>query len=323
MGNIGRLPKVIASSVIRSSHKGESHGGVYIVDLEQESSCQVIDWNDGTISWEGRGADRGLRGIAISQDHIFLAASDEILVYNSDLELVQSYRNRYLKHCHEIAAFDDTLFLTSTGYDSVLEFNLRARRFVRGYCLRYNRYQKRLRKLRLGLEPAFTLFDPNREGGPHAGDTTHVNNVYCWEGCLFISGLHLGYLYGIRNHRPFRYARVPFGVHNAQPFREGVLLNDTNADRVAYLDRRGRVAQSFPITHYDESEVLMSHLPNDHARQGFARGLCTEGDELIISGSSPATISAFRFGGPCDALRTLNISMDIRNSIHGLEIWPF
>jgi hypothetical protein len=66
----------------------------------------------------------------------------------------------------------------------------------------------------------------------------------------------------------------------------------------------------------------MSHLPQDHVRQGFARGLCVWNDELIIAGSSPATISVYRLGQP-EVLKTVTITMDIRNAIHGLEIWPF
>ena len=57
------LPKVICTSVIRSSHRGEAHGGCYIVDIKTEKVTQVLDWHEKTINWEG-GGDRGLRGIA-------------------------------------------------------------------------------------------------------------------------------------------------------------------------------------------------------------------------------------------------------------------
>jgi hypothetical protein len=44
-------------------------------------------------------------------------------------------------------------------------------------------------------------------------------------------------------------------------------------------------------------------------------------DGLIIVGSSPATISVYRRGErrPC---RSINLTMDVRNSIHGLELEP-
>ncbi len=96
-----RLPKVIASTVVRSAHQGESHGGVYLIDLETGSVEQTIDYNDRSISWEGRGGPRGLRGIAFYGDEIYLAASDEVFVYSKDFRLVGSIQNEYLDHCHE------------------------------------------------------------------------------------------------------------------------------------------------------------------------------------------------------------------------------
>ena len=37
------LPKIIVTSVVRSSNQGESHGGVYLIDLETENYEKVID----------------------------------------------------------------------------------------------------------------------------------------------------------------------------------------------------------------------------------------------------------------------------------------
>ena len=65
-----RLPKLIATSVVRGSQQGESHGGVFTVDFESQEGTQHIDWNTEKIDWEGRGADRGLRGIAFDDDEI-------------------------------------------------------------------------------------------------------------------------------------------------------------------------------------------------------------------------------------------------------------
>ena len=59
-----KLPRFIATSVVRSSQQGESHGGIYTVDFENQSGELHVDWNTSDIDFEGRGADRGLRGIA-------------------------------------------------------------------------------------------------------------------------------------------------------------------------------------------------------------------------------------------------------------------
>jgi len=50
-------------------------------------------------------------------DDIYIAASDELFCYGRDFEISGSYRNRYLKHCHEIVRKDRRIFLTSTGFD--------------------------------------------------------------------------------------------------------------------------------------------------------------------------------------------------------------
>ena len=61
------LPKLIATSVVRGSQKGQSHGGVYLVDFGAQQVDQVIDCNSGDIDFIGRGWDRGLRGIETTE----------------------------------------------------------------------------------------------------------------------------------------------------------------------------------------------------------------------------------------------------------------
>jgi hypothetical protein len=73
------LPIVIATSVVRGSQQGESHGGIYLVDFEKQDAKIMVDWNESNIDFSGRGWDRGLRGIEFYGDEIFIAASDELL----------------------------------------------------------------------------------------------------------------------------------------------------------------------------------------------------------------------------------------------------
>ena len=109
------MTTLIATSVVRGSRQGESHGGVYLLDLEQGQAALAIDWNTAGIDWQGRGWDRGLRGIAFDSDQVYIAASDELFVYTPEFELLASYRSPYLKHCHEIFRHERHLFLTSTS----------------------------------------------------------------------------------------------------------------------------------------------------------------------------------------------------------------
>src|SRR5437868_3147782 len=181
-----KLPRIITTSVIRSARQGESHGGVYLVNLDSGNIVQVIDWNDRSINWEGRGGDRGLRGIAFHQSKIYLAASDEIFVYDCRFKLLESFTNRYLKRCHEINIANDILYLTSTDLNSVLEFDLARRRFVRGYEITRGQPEKTslIGRIRAAASRRpkfeFTMFDPNSERGPAMTPNSsdlHINNV--------------------------------------------------------------------------------------------------------------------------------------------------
>ena len=73
--------KLLTTSVVRGSSQGESHGGVYLLDLEAGTARQTLDWNTAEIDWQGRGWDRGLRGIAFDGDVVYIAASDELFAY--------------------------------------------------------------------------------------------------------------------------------------------------------------------------------------------------------------------------------------------------
>ena len=101
----------------------------------------------------------------------------------------------------------------------------------------------------------------------------------------------------------------------------GMFSASLGYDCVSYLDGGGRTI-SFPIKRYDERELLNSDLPQDNARQAFGRGLAILGEGLIAGGSSPATVSVYDLD-TSEVVRTINLTMDVRNTIHGLEVWPF
>jgi hypothetical protein len=58
------------------------------------------------------------------------------------------------------------------------------------------------------------------------------------------------------------------------------------------------------------------------ARQGFARGLAVLSDSVVAGGSSPSTISVYDLAKN-ERVLSVNLTMDVRNAIHGLEVWPF
>ena len=298
---------------MRGSQKGESHGGVYLIDVEQQSVRQLLDWNTANIDWQGRGWDRGLRGIAFDDDRIYIAASDELFAYTPDFELIDSWRSPFLKHCHEIAVWERTLYLTSTGYDSILGFDLDEHRFHWAMHIQTANYRFKA-----------AGFDPMSDEGPLMLNKMHINNVFCSGDGMYISGLKTGGMLHFNGKDINMAVEMPPGTHNAQPFRDGVLFNDSGDDVLRYTGRgEGEEDRAMAVPRYDPGKLQhMDFADGQVARAGFARGLCVLSDRVVAGGSSPSTITVYDLQAN-EMLLSVNLSMDVRNAIHGLEQWPY
>jgi hypothetical protein len=305
--------KLVTTSVVRGSQQGQSHGGVYLIDLQRRSVRQAVDWNKGDIDWRGRGWDRGLRGIAFDRGLVYIAASDELFAFTPDFRPAGSWRNAYLKHCHEIAVYQRTLYLTSTGCDSILGFDLDAQEFR--WAMHVATDQFRFKG---------TVYDPRKQDGPLMLNKLHINSVHCTQGGMYITGMRTGGMLLFNGKHVQMAVELPAGSHNARPFRDGVLFNDTEADALRYAGRgEGLEDRAMPVPHYPDEELLNRDMDTSElARQGFARGLCVLSDSVVAGGSSPSTVSVYDLAGN-ERLLSVNITMDVRNAIHGLEIWPY
>ncbi len=307
-----RLPKLVATSVVRGSQQGESHGGIFTIDFESREVTQHVDWNTGEIDFEGRGADRGLRGIEFDGDDIYIAASDELFRYDRDFSISSSFRNPYLKHCHEISRMERTIFLTSTGFDSLLAFDLEQNNFVWGM---------QIQRVLHGWQGA--VFDPRTGTGPRPVNNFHINMVHADDSGIYVSGLRTEAMLHINSKFEVNdVCNIPAGAHNAQPYRDGVLVIDTASDAVRYSGRDG-ANKAIKIITYDEKDIQSAGVDDSKvARQGFGRGLCVIDDRLVAGGSSPSTVTLYDMDNE-EVVASVNLTMDIRNAIHGLEPWPY
>lgn len=307
---MNHAPRLLASSVVRGSQLGQSHGGLFLVDLLQGTVEQKLDWNRTEIDISGRGGDRGLRGIAFYQDHIIVAANAEILFLDRQFRWTHTYTCRFLRHCHEIAVHGDLLFVTSTGFDSILSFDLRTRTFVRGLQLRYDQ----------GIASAVG-YDPNAAHGPSLSQALHINSVTATATAIYVSGLRMQQLLRINGHEIVAVANLPIGTHNAQPFAGGIIYNDTAADRVCF--RSGDRVLTMSVPSYEPDHIINSERVDPTiARAGFARGLCQVAPGVVAAGSSPSTLSIYDLANG-KRIQSRNLSMDVRNAIHGLAVWPY
>ena len=304
------LPALLASSVIRGSRLGESHGGLYLVDLNRGTAELKLDWNTTAIDIGGRGGDRGLRGIAFHGERILVAANAQLLILDQSFRVRESFGNSYLRHCHEISVSGDRVYLTATGFDSLLSFDLTAGRFVDGWHLGL-----------VGQSLGLNHFDPSTSAGPAASHHFHLNSVSASAAGIWFGGLNTPGLLHMGGEGLSLAARLPPGTHNAQLWNDGLLYNDTEADRVCYL-RDGNITE-MAVPHFDPQRIVnLERFASAVARPRFARGLCVLANGLVAGGSSPSTISIYDvLAGR--RLTQQNISMDVRNAVHGLAVWPY
>jgi hypothetical protein len=300
---------VLASSVVRGAELGESHGGLYLVDLENGSVEPKLDWSRTDIDFDGRGGDRGLRGVAFHGERILVASNAALLVLDRSFRLLESHQHRCLAHCHELAVSGDRVLLTSTEFDALLVFDLGVRRFVEGWHLGLT-----------GRDLLWRRFDPDGPGPPR-GNLFHLNSVTAQAADLYFSGLYTPGLLGFDGRDLSLCARLPEGTHNAQLLDGGVAYNDTGSDRFCYEATGIRTV--VPVPAYARADILnIDRYGSAVARPGFARGLCRLAPGLVAAGSSPSTLSVYdvRSGR---RLHQVSVSMDVRNAIHGVARWPF
>ena len=274
---------------------------------------RLLNWNTPDIEWHGRGGDRGLRGIAFDGDTLYVAASDRLLAFTPELELLDSWRNPYLKHCEDIAVWERTLYLTSSGYDSILGFHLDERRFHWALNVRSARYRF-----------AVNVFDPMSDDGPLLMEKLRLRSLHCNQHGMYSSGLKTGGMLHFNGEAINMAVQLPTHTNNARPFRDGVLFNDNEDDVLRYTGRdEGTEDRGMAMPDCDPSTMNYTEAVDDgYVRPGFARGLCVLNDRIVAGGSSPATITLYDLAAN-EMLGSVNFSNDVRSTIHSIAKWPY
>lgn len=283
--------KLVASSAIRASGADAGSGGLFLIDLESRSVLQPVDLADAKFPWKETGREHGLRGIAFDGDTIYCAASDALYAFNSAFEYQGSWTNRYLRYCRGIAVVERKLFIVSSGYDSIIGFNLDSKEF--DWAL-----QIKSRGFAVGAHP----YDPNGDDGPIMMAKLDLREIYCDGSGMYITS-EMG-LIRFSGKEINVAVELPPGSHDARPFRDGILFNDSEAGKLRYSGR-------------GEGEEDRSMLAG-----GFTRGLCVLDGAVVAGGSSPATISIYDLAAN-KQLMSVQTSDDEHAAIHAIALWPF
>jgi hypothetical protein len=268
------------------------------LDLEKQSGQQVVEWSFPDISWHGDGGDRGLRGIAFDDKHVYVTTCNDLLVYSPDFKQLARIGNPYLNEAHGISIWQRTLYVTSAGFDSVLGFDLDQQAFT---------WAMQVKSLRHKYLPS--RYDPTSDDGPLLLKKLHLNNVYCNEHGMYLLGLHTNGLLHFNGEQINMAVQLPAGCRDARPFRDGVLFNDSGASALRYTGRgEGEEDRGMPLP--------------ESATPGFARGLCVLNDHMVAGGSTPATIAIYDLAAN-QTLGSVQLTTDPNCCIHSIALWPF
>jgi hypothetical protein len=193
-----------------------------------------------------------------------------------------------------------------------LAFNLKTLRFSWGLYVSRN-----------GDQWVGQRFDPLSDAGPPFSNNYHINMVHVAQSGVYFSGLQTRALLRLSADMTISpVCNLPEGIHNAMPFLDGVIFNDTRSDVVRHVSRDDG-STVFAVQAYKTEQLEYHGVDSSKvARQSFGRGLCIVSDRWVAAGSSPSTISLYDIEQN-ERVGLVNLTMDIRNAIHGLEVWPF
>jgi hypothetical protein len=307
------MTKLVATTVVHGASPGMSHGGAYIIDLGRQTVFQTVDLKSEDIEWFGDEGGRGLRGIAIDGETVYLATSNELRAYDRKFKFLEAWRNPYLANCHGICIYQRRLYLASTGNDCILAFDLDNHQF---------NWAMRVQSERFRFAPS--TFDPMSPDGPLFVNKLHLTSVHCNETGMRISGLKSGGVLHFNGKKIGMSLELPAGAQDARFFRNGAVFNDSRAGVLRYVGNDdGEEDRALPVPFY---------TPSDHdgedgddirvLKRGYARGLCVLSDTVVAGGCTPAGISVHDLKEN-KRLMTVTFTKDVRTAINCIEIWPF
>ena len=321
--------KIICSTVVRAAKQGDIHGGLYVIDVDTEEVLHYQPYTDDFVNDNERGGERGLRGIVVLDDRIVVADSGGLIELDKETyQIVKRFSDdKIFKSIHEICYFDDSIWVTSTAYDSIarvdLDFQLSGFWEVIGEIEEDCKSLTGLREINPGEAPE--------------EDNFHINSISANDDRLVFGGL-ITHLYDFSNMEVV----IPMPViersksfqHNFYEYPSLYTVNLTSFGYLGIIDSKDSI-HTMPNSFNNESTGIQRTLlktrfialpkakkikyhADDIAKANWNRGLAKH-NELLFIGSSPARILVYDMNsGKIE--KTIQLEEDIRHCIHGLEV---
>ena len=151
----------------------------------------------------------------------------------------------------------------------------------------------------------------------------HINNVWCDEHGMYIAGLQHRRDAALQREIDTHVGRAAAGHAQCTSVSRRCPVQRQRR-KCSALFRRETDAEdrALAVPEYDASPIQNAGMDQSGVAQTFARGLCALSPSIVAGGSSPSTVSVYDLAAN-QRLLSVNLTMDVRNAIHGLAVWPY
>ena len=294
--------RLIFTTVIRAADLGDAHGGLYVLDCDSQEIVHYEPCTDNFSNENERGGERGLRGISVQDDRIYVAGSNSIRIIDpNNYSTISSIENsEFLNSIHEICYFDDSLWVTSTGINSIVKLSsdLKIEDVWHIKGVMHDSHHTVEGKERI-------------ESTDGIGDDIHINSISAHNGRVVFAG-SLTPLYDFNTLEEVQDLAIGGFTHNFEEFPDVVLANKTYVRRLEVVSDYDRILYPIPLYSGDLIEA-----PDEIAKPDWLRGMARK-DNLVFLGCSPARILVFDLDKRM-FIQEINLSNDARCCIHGID----
>tara|TARA_R100000008_G_scaffold24935_1_gene13439 strand:+ start:237 stop:1136 length:900 start_codon:yes stop_codon:yes gene_type:complete len=295
--------RIALTTVVRAAKQGDVHGGFYVIDYPSKevlfhSTCKEDFGGDNE-----RGGERGLRGVCVVDDKIYVAGSSSISIVDSETfkPIASRHDREYLDSIHEICYHDDHIWLTSTGQDCIVKLDMHLNMVECWHIIgvQHDSHHTVANKVKVdstsGLE-----------------DKIHVNSISAHNNRLVFAGA-LTPLYDFETLEEVQDLAIGGFTHNFEEYPDLVLANKTYVQKLEVVSGYDRVFYAVP-----DYMGKMEQIDDEIAKANWIRGMVRK-DNLVFIGSSPARILVFDLDRRA-FIDEIKLSSDPRCCVHGIDL---
>lgn len=281
--------RVLASTVHRVANDRQTHGFLVEIDWTRKLVLRLLEAPPifSHLSPRNRGGRRGLRGITLFEDLIWVASCDSLLGLNRvTLELDRVISHPWMAHVHEIVADRDGIWVTSTGGNGVFKVD---------------REQRALEAYWLDGVPS----DDLRVHLDRTRDVFHINTVFQRDGEVFVYSMVTGQVFRRDEGGLVPFTQLEPGCHNVVLTEHGWFRNESATSTVRIGGQSLQMPREGPTGEFTHPGWLrgMAGLPSGH----------------VLVGSSPATLYEVDLE-KMEIVDAMSLSDDVCWTVHGLFV---